>query len=197
MTVTILATGPSLRNYVPSPEDGIVLAINRAIDYHPCDWWCTGELADPSTWAEHLRDQPRPRIGIATDSDQLQHVRAPYQVADLGKYWPIDGSRRRFTGPMALAWALEAWPGEQVRCWGMDLAGDSYCSGDPVIPPRRMSRTMQIREARIFAGVSSQEMSETQRIRAQHGAEERWRLERQAVDAVLARWPGRVEFCGR
>jgi hypothetical protein len=130
--ITLLASGPSLRRTWSGKAPGPVVAINCTIDQVPGaapDWWATGELADPLTWGRHLRYFPRPKIGIATDPILMPLVREPLAADDLARWWPLPGSPRQFTGPMALAWCLNRWPEEQIECHGFDLGGDRYANG--------------------------------------------------------------------
>lgn len=135
MKIAIIAGGPSVRLWhLVSRLDFLgIVAINTAIDLVPSpDWWATAELANPLTWGTYLRRRPAPKIGIATDGPATHYVLPPLQAGDLAPHWPLKVSRRRFTGPMVLAWAADRWPDLGFSCFGFDLGGTAYHDGRPV-----------------------------------------------------------------
>lgn len=175
---TIVSCGPSAAGFRPSRGDGIIVAVNRAIDVVSCDWWATGELADPATWSTYLARLPSPRIGIVTSDDQVAKAPrtsvdgAPLLVERFDSLWPTT-SRRRFSAPLAVAWALRRWPGV-VRLVGFDMTGNAYAGGKKMYAVRPM-RDQELEQLRL-----------DEQVRA------RWEIERAAMEALEAANPGRL-----
>jgi hypothetical protein len=152
--ITIAAPGPSLWHARPQFVD---IAINYAIRYVDADW-----LASNDQWGPLSR---LPSVGVLTRTENIEYWRMnlpTLRIVDACKY----AGGLYFSSESAIYHAIEMARIRGytlIKCYGMDMAGHSYCDGSRI----------------SFDGVWFRTNNESETI------EKRWKLEHQAVSIAV------------
>jgi hypothetical protein len=132
MKVTLLSCGPSLSMYDPQKDDNdLVVAVNRAAEAYPCDWWA---MLDTET----MLFDANPREGIMTSTFIANKV---VGNSEWGQYWrkgwkhlvmPRCNGMIGKTFPHTLWTIVYEFKPEVIDVWGCDMDGVEDYTGQTV-----------------------------------------------------------------
>ena len=128
MKVTLLSCGPSLNLYDPGKDENeLVVAVNRAAEYAPCDWWAMLDKETILFTAREVRKGILTTIHIANEITQDKDLKHLWKRGWVHHTIPRRNGLIGKTFTHAL-WAIGYhWKPDWIDVYGVDMEGaDDY-----------------------------------------------------------------------